>query len=152
MGLWTFNPKDLNVMLGVLRIEGWADGSFLTIAYNSDQVSLTVGADGFATRVISPDMSAKITFRLQPAAPANIGLNALQTADRATGKGVPPLAITLRTTTPPCSFLSPGAWIVKDPGQQFSKGAVDFKEWILETHELLPIHGAENASIPLLGV
>lgn len=152
MPVWTLDPNDLHAIVGVARLEGWADGSFATIEMNAEMYELTVGADGRAVRNKSNDQSGRFTFRLLPNSPSNLVLAAMAVADRIANKGVLPVNVTLFSTTPPTLFTSPGAWVVKDPGQTFSVGSTDAKEWILETDQLIIVHGAEKVSVNFLGL
>lgn len=47
-----------------LPIDGYAEDSFITITYNSDFSTPTVGADGEVALALSPDETGTITFEL----------------------------------------------------------------------------------------
>ena len=74
-----------------------------------------------------------------PGAVGNSIFNAALRADEAGGAGPLPLVLTdLSTAT---SFVSEGAWVVRDPGYDFQTEAQP-KEWLLENDRLVPFHGS----------
>ena len=64
MAFNTYSPKDVLVVVGVVPITGYADGSFVEVDYNEEAYKLVIGADGEATRVKNANESGKITIKL----------------------------------------------------------------------------------------
>jgi len=72
-----YAPDKIDLVLGGVRISGYAAGTFITLAYRTDSDSLTVGADGLASFARSLDRSATITIVLMPNAASNDVLSGL---------------------------------------------------------------------------
>lgn len=139
MGLHAYDPKNVKLVFGVVLVEGFAEGSMVNVQYNADRFTLQSGSDGESSRSASNNNSARITVNLMPGAASNIGLGAALTADKATGAGIFPLALTdLSTGT---TFIAKDAWIVRDPGYDYQTEAQS-REWIFETDNLDSVYGA----------
>lgn len=135
----TFDPKNVNLIYGGARIDGYADGTFIKVEYNDDRYKLTMGADGLGARSRSNDKSAKITITLMPNSIGNKILDAAAKLDDASNAGSLPLALTDLANGD--LFISPGAWVMKDPGREIAKETQPI-EWVLETDSLSSAHGA----------
>lgn len=139
MPLHQYDPNNVTVVFGGALIDGFADGSFVNVEYNNDLFSLSVGADGEASRSKSNDRSARVTVTLMPGSTGNLILNAAIRLDEATNGGVVPLLVTdLSTGT---TFAAEGCWVTKDPGSDFQTEAQTV-EWVLETDRMIANHGA----------
>ena len=130
----TYNPKNVHLIYGGASIEGYAEGSYINVEFNNDQVALLVGADGKGTRSIVCDNSATITVRLLPTSTSNAVFQAARSADAAAGAGSLPLLLTNTETGQ--VYTTEGAWVQKQPGYDFQVEA-QAVEWILETDNLV---------------
>lgn len=129
-----YNPAEVSVIVGSGIMSGFADGSFVTIAYNEDAWSLYMGTDGSATRAKSNNNSGKITIQLAQSSPSNAFLSALAIADRLSNAGAVPVLIkdgNGDTTL----FSAKAAWVVKMPDSEYAR-ETGTREWVLETHDL----------------
>ena len=128
-----YDPAAVIVTIDSQDIAGFADGTFVTAARNNDIFTLTVGADGEATRAKSNDLSGRFTITLQQTSPSNDVLSALADADELSNQGVFAIQVADRSG----NTLSSGerGWIVKKPDAGFGK-ETENREWIIETNEL----------------
>lgn len=134
-----YDPKRVKFIFGGVLIQGFADGSFISIEHNADLFSLAVGADGEGVRSKSNNRSARITLRLNRGSSSNVALQAALTLDRNTLAGSLPLAITdLSNGT---VHAAEGAWVVRDPNHDYQAEAQAI-EWVLETDRLEQLTGA----------
>lgn len=67
----TYSSSELIVVYGASRLTGWADGEFISIAYDDDIFKYTNGADGEVARVKSDKLMATITCRFLQTSPSN---------------------------------------------------------------------------------
>lgn len=146
MALKTYNPSDHIVVMCGIRVTGFAE-NMIKIEYNQDAVTLKVGAQGDAVRMISQDRSAKITVTLLASSPTNAQFSALLEADRPRdrsrggGGGVAPSVIQDLNETVLAEATN--TWIVKAPAMEAGKESGDL-EWVFETDDLaLALLGAE---------
>lgn len=79
--LRTYSVAELVVMYGGVRLTGWVDGEFMTIAYDDDIFKETNGADGEVARVKSKKLMATATLRFLQTAPVNDILSGFLLAD-----------------------------------------------------------------------
>lgn len=127
----TYDPALVTVSYGGNDINGFADGTFVTVTRNSDIFTLTVGSDGEATRTKSNDRSGRIEIVLQQSSPSNDILSAIAVADELSNSGVNPIQVKDNNGTSLASGES--AWIVKRPDSPYGK-ETDNRTWILETN------------------
>jgi len=129
-----YDPAEVLVTVDGQAITGFADGTFVETARNSDLFELTVGADGEATRTKSNDLSGRITITLQQTSPSNDILNDLATADEQSNQGV--FGSQIRDNSGGTLASGQRSWIVKKPDAAFAK-TTENRVWIIETNELV---------------
>lgn len=137
--IYSFDPKEVNLIYAGVRITGFADGTFIKLEFNSDRYALTMGADGLGARSKSNDKSGKLTVTLMPNSVGNKVFASAMALDDATNAGALPFA--LDDPSSGDKFVGLGAWVMKDPGREFGK-EISNKEWVLETDTIISIHGA----------
>lgn len=133
MAIYTLDPKDVHLLFAGVKIDGYADGSFVQVEYNADAFTAKVGADGLGGRAKNHDRSAKITINLMPNSLSNAVLFAVQELDKQTNAGALPLVLTDLS----CGevYEADAAWVMKPAGRDFST-EITAKVWVLETLEL----------------
>jgi hypothetical protein len=125
----SFDPKSVIIVVGAVPISGYADGTFLEVAQADQQFTLSVGADGFATRVKSNNYSATVTITLSQTSPSNDYLSGLAALDRLSNGGVVPLLIKdLSGTT---IIFSESAWIQQIPDITYGN-EINTVAWVFE--------------------
>ncbi len=92
----TINPAGMVIIYDDIAMEGFPKGDYLSIIYNEEGFSETVGVDGEHTRVMLNDNSATVVVTVQQSSMTNSKLSAKFNTDKRTGN-------------------SRGAFSVKDP-------------------------------------
>lgn len=133
-----YDPASVTVVFAGKILDGYADGTFVSIERNSDSWALKVGADGKGTRVRTNDRSGKVTLTLMQSSAANDILSGLASADELTGKAAAPLLV--RDGSGRTVAAAATAWIVKPAPAEFSKEA-STRAWVFETDILTPFIG-----------
>lgn len=134
----TFDPKAVEIILAGISFEGYADGTFVTVARDNDSFSSLVGSDGEGARALSNDKSGTITATLLQTSVTNAALSALANLDEATGDGVGPLLIKDNSGTTLVSAET--AWILKPADIEFGR-EISNREWTIKTDSLTMLHG-----------
>lgn len=132
MTLRTYDPNEVSIIFGGIVVEGFADGTFLSVESNEDAFSLQVGTDGEGTRSRTSNKSGRATFTLMQSSASNQALSALHNLDISTpaGDGIVPLLIKDNSGT--SLYAAEKAWIVRQPTSGFGREA-ESREWIVET-------------------
>lgn len=129
----TYDPSQLQIIVGGFQISGFADGSFVTVARNADAFALYMGTDGEGTRAKSNNKSGRITFTLAQSSDSNAILSGIAAADELANSGVIPVLV--KDGSGISLYAAETAWIVKYPDSEFGR-EVGTREWILETDSL----------------
>lgn len=137
----TYNPKDHSIIFGGVRITGFADGTFVSVAPTSAVWERVVGADGLVTRVRQNDDTAIVTITLKQSADVNATLSAFLNLDKLSGQGKFPIMIKDGSGT--SVFVAPEAWIAEIPEQANSK-SVENREWVIHTGNAVFSIGGNN--------
>jgi hypothetical protein len=133
MSVETYSPKKVQVIVGVALIQGFADGTFINVERSVDAFTLSVGADGEASRVHSPDRSGTITITLAQTSDSNDILSALAIADDLSLQGTIPVLV--KDNNGRTLVEANTAWVKKLPAQEYSK-EMSTREWVIECAEL----------------
>lgn len=126
----TFSFKDVNVIFGIAEIGGFGEGDdVITIQYDADQYTKTVGAKGDVTRTQTADSSCSMTLKLLQTSSSNSVLMNIFNTDRETGVGALPFIVNNKKTGE--TYVVNNAWIVKPP--PITRGAnPTTMDWALE--------------------
>lgn len=79
-----YTPKLVVFSYAGQLLSGYADGDFLSATFNSDAVSLVVGADGESCFIDNADQSGEVTLTLLRSSASNDVLSALYQEQRIT--------------------------------------------------------------------
>lgn len=110
----TFSFSNVNVIFGILQLEGFADGDdVVTIELETDQFNDLAGAKGDVVRSQSNDNRCTVTVKLLQTTGSNAELTSLYNTDRLSGAGVVPMIIEDKETNE--TFLINNTWIQKFP-------------------------------------
>ena len=143
MSLATYDPDDCTLVAFGIPISGYADGTFISVEFNEDSFSLTVGADGDACRAKTSNKSARMTITLLQSSASNDLLSAVHASDILTpsGDGIGPFMLKDNSGRTLCAAEK--AWIVKPPTTAFSR-EVESREWVLETDAMISHVGGNS--------
>ena len=128
-----WDPGKCTVSFAGINLNGFASGTFIKIAYNSDAFTVQAGAQGDTVRVRSRDATGTMEVTLQSSSPCNDLLLLKSKVDRATGLGYGPiLAADLNGTT---VARASRAWVKKVPDVEWATDPSD-RVWIIEIADL----------------
>lgn len=129
-----YNPKEVQLNFGGHALEGFAEGTMVRIAYNSDMFTLSMGAQGKGSRAKTSDLSARITFELQQTSESNTVLSTFLQGDMASPVGIP-LPFFMKDNNGTTLGLAATAWIIKYPDAEYGN-SINSRSWVLETDAL----------------
>jgi hypothetical protein len=129
----TLDPKQIVIIFGADIIQGYADGSFVTVDRNEDSWNLSVGADGEGTRTKSNNKSGQITLTLAQSSQSNQILSQAALADELDNAGLRPILIKDNLGT--SLYSAELAYVKKPAASEFSNESTN-REWIIETDNL----------------
>lgn len=115
----TYDPKQVQVIVGGIPLRGYADGSFIRVAPRNAAWVLDVGADGEAARAKSNDYSGSIEVELMQSSESNIHLSNVLLVDKTNNAGVVP--ITIRDTSGRSLHFSEQCFLEQAPESAYSK-------------------------------
>ena len=133
MAFAQFDPKLVILAVGGAPISGYADGTFVEVAFLEAQWATVTGADGLTQRTKSNNYSGTVTVTILSTAASNDVLSALWNVDRYSSAGAVPLL--LKDVSGTTLWASPRAWIEQMPNQAFSKTA-ESRAWVIACSDL----------------
>ena len=129
MAVYTYDPREVLVIVGAAEIGGYTDGSFVKVARDEDAYSKVVGADGQVSRARNANRTGSVTITLKQTSASNDALSILAAADEVGNAGVVPLVIKdLMGTT---AVATAECWVKKLPDMDFAKEVSD-REWVID--------------------
>jgi len=131
--VFTYDPKQVSVIVGGKIITGFSDSTFIKIERNDQAFTLKVGVDGEGTRSKSNNKSGKATLTLMQSSGSNDDLSGFAAADELSNTGAVPLMIKDNSGRTLVTALT--AWVMKYPDEEFAK-EVSTRAWVLETDEI----------------
>ncbi len=135
-----YAPHEVLVTVGGLPITAKGDDEFLTVAFNEDAATLTVGVDGEAALSFNKNESGRFTIRVMQGSEANDILTGIFVAFKANKVLVP---IFVKDLNGRSTYLGAKCWPVKLPESAFAKQA-GIREWVFETDVLVVNIGGNN--------
>jgi hypothetical protein len=129
----TFDLKKVNVIFGVAKITGYADGDAISIEEKEDAFKVAVGADGDADRIRNRANYLEIVLNILQTSPMNQILSAIHTADRAVGI---PLPFLLKDNGGSTVIGAGAAWIKGFPKIAMGNDSKS-KEWTIHATDYL---------------
>jgi hypothetical protein len=141
MAVKTYDPKRLMITFAGAAIEGFADGTFLTVERRNPSFNLMVGADGEGARARSNDNSGTITLSLIQTSKSNTLLSAFSALDEASGNGVAPFFV--KDLNSDTLLVAATAWVSKPANAEFGK-EISNREWTLETDNITLFNGGQD--------
>ena len=140
-----YNPEEMLIIVGpVLITSGLADGEFLRVEGEADDVQDVAGADGEVAMSRSNDRRATVTLILLQTAAANQGLSVLsnlaRNAPNMAGAAVP---FSARDGNGLTRYAAENAWVMKPPDASFDRTAQP-REWPIRCANLLRNDAGNN--------
>lgn len=132
--LSTYSPQDVTVVLsqGAVShvVSGFAEGTFVTVARNSETFEMYTGADNTNTRIYKPNTSCMVTISLAQTSNSNDILSALYLQDVATRNSTGLFALTVKDTSGRSLFSASQAYIATVPDAEFSD-SMSTRDWVV---------------------
>ncbi len=117
--LLNYAPNDVTITIaGLYSVTGYAEGTFVRISKDTQQITTTRAMDGTMSRVKSPDTGWKVEITLAQSSPANDIFSVLWNVDKVTGMGKFPMLINDGSGS--TMFMAATAWIEELPDVVFS--------------------------------
>ena len=133
MSVKTYDAASVSIILAGIPFEGFADGTFVTIARDNASWNSLVGSDGEGARAKTNDKSGTITCTLMQTSITNDALSALMQLDEASGDGVAPLLVKDNSGRTLCQAET--AWLEKPADVEFGR-EISNREWVIKTDNL----------------
>lgn len=130
----TYDASQVKIVVGAFTLNGYADGTFVTIKRNGDAFDDKTGADGTVDRINKNNYSFEVEVSIKRTSPWNSKLSELLAADQAGNVGIVQIAITDLSgqAQAPSVFFAPQAWIKKDPDTEYADSLGNYK-WTFRT-------------------
>lgn len=125
--LANYSPSDVTITVaGLYSVTGFAEGTFVRITKDTQQITTTRAMDGTMSRIKSPDTGWKIEITLAQSSSANDIFSVFWNVDKVTGLGKFPLFI--KDGSGSTMFMAATAWIEELPDIVFS-GQMETRTW-----------------------
>lgn len=129
-GIYTYNPKDISIALGMHAVSGYADDNFVTIDASGEGISKKVGCDGEIVRNVNPDDTCVVKLVLLKSSATNDWLQKKYAQDIKDGTGTFPIIV--KDNKGGEKFTTEAAWVTKHPSRGYGKEAGNI-EWEIAT-------------------
>lgn len=117
--LANYSPSDVSITVaGLYSVTGFAEGTFIRITKDTQQITTIRAMDGSMSRIKSPDTGWKIEITLAQSSTANDIFSVFWNTDKVTGLGKFPLFI--KDGSGSTMFMAATAWIEELPEIVFS--------------------------------
>ncbi len=140
MTVKVYDADQMTVSIAGIPLKGYADGEFLSIAYENNLFDDVVGTDGDTTRSKTNDRRATITINLMQTSDSNDLLSALFNADSAAPNGAGIGALLIRDRQGRTVYSASEAWIMQMPPASFDRTATE-RAWEIRVGELVSFVG-----------
>ncbi len=144
MPLYSYSPEDITVLVaGFVQINGFVDGSFVTIDKDIQSFRTQRTSDGEVARIYDNDSTYTITLTLHSASPSNDALTKLWQLDQITQRGKFPLTIKDELGT--SFFFSSSSWIETTPTMEYSTEITE-RTWVIRSGQGIINFGGNGES------
>lgn len=124
------DPDQKVINMAGVRLQGFADGEFLTIEFESDAFGDVVGTDGEVARSRSNDRRATATVKLLQTSSSNDSLSAMLNTDLNADNGAGVGSFQMIDLQGNTLVFAAQAWVMKAPDQSQDRTAKS-REWKL---------------------
>jgi len=141
MGVKTYDPNEVTVIVGGFTLSGFADGTKVTCERMEPGWSLQIGTDGEGTRSKSNNKSGAVTIVLMQTSDSNDILSAIAAADEYGNAGL--RNVLVKDAGGRTVFEAETAWVERYPTSEFGREATG-REWVLHTDTLVVFVGGNG--------
>lgn len=143
----TYDPGQVDVIIGGYRIEGFGESSMITITRDSDLFTDKVGVDGEVSASKMYDRRAEMEITLMQTSRSNEDLQTLLDADYAApnGAGVVGVRVVDRSSVDGNNtvFKARSARVTRDPDVSFENEASE-RTWKIRIYDYEPKHSSHS--------
>jgi hypothetical protein len=145
-----YSPSDVTITIaGLYTVTGYAEGTFVRISKDTQQVYTTRAMDGTMSRVKSPDTGWSVAITLAQSSSANDIFSTLWNVDKVTGMGKFPLFI--KDGSGSTMFMAATAWIEEVPEIVFSN-QMETRTWYFAATDVVVNIGGNGDSNDLSSI
>lgn len=141
MPVKTYDPSNVSMFYGPIKIKGFAQDSAITVEHDEDDWGLAVGVDGEDSRVKTSNRSATITAALMQTSGVNDLLSAERLADINTPGGTGGKPLIIKDNSGTTLFSAETAWIQRPPSAELNRDLTS-REWVFRTGNIDALHGS----------
>ena len=141
MAFAQYDSKQVLVIVGGAPISGFADGTFVEVAFDEQQWNKVTGADGLTQRSKTNNFAGNITITLMNGSNGNDALSALWNADRISNQGVVPVLV--KDLSGRTLWAAENGWVQQMPNQAFGKDATE-RSWVIDCDDLIGVAGGNT--------
>lgn len=146
--LATYSPEDVIVLIaGIVELNGFVDGTFISIEKDIPFFTKKESADGKMSRVFRPSTSYTVKLNLANTSASNDVLSVLSTADQLTQMAKFPMII--KDLNGSSLFFSTSCWIQSSPSIDFDTN-ISTRQWTIVAHGASMFTGGNNDPSELL--
>jgi len=133
MSLWTYSPSDIQILIaGIYPIEGYINGSFVSVAKDIAPFSSEKASDGSVGRIYNNNDDYTITLTIMGQSPSNDVLTKLWQLDEITQRAKFPLLI--KDSVGTSFFYSSNTWIRAVPPLEYNETELE-RTWVLKSSQ-----------------
>ena len=129
-----YDPKDIVITVNGETIEGFAEGTFVSVERDEDNWTKTVGADGTVARSRTRNIAGRVTLTLMQTSASNAVLESLVVMDDYANLGQ--FYVSISNSAYEGEIKIPCAWISKPPTVSYGRDLED-REWTLDCAQIL---------------
>ena len=133
MAFAQYDPKQVMLVFNGVPLSGYADGTFIEVAFDEQQWNKVTGADGLTQRSKTNNYAGSITCTLMNGSSGNDALSAAWNSDRVSNTGIGSLL--LKDMSGRTLWSANNAWVQQMPNQSFAKDATE-RAWVLDCDQL----------------
>ena len=139
----TYDPNLIHVTAFGHFVEGFSDGTFVTLAKTGPAFSKKAGVKGEIARSRMHDRSGTLTISLMATSKSNDRFNEIYNADRDATNGEGVGSLTVQDIGGTSIFSAAKCWIESAPDPAF-ESEVNAREWVLAYERLDETHGGND--------
>lgn len=148
MSLYTYSPEDVTILLlGFLPVEGYIDGTFVSIRKDDPPTTTGVSADGNVARVYRVNDVYTIRLVLSSVSPINDVLTKLWQIDELTKTGKFPILV--KDQLGSSLFFSATSWVEETPSLYYSDRITE-REWVIKSTDAVINIGSNSSESGLM--
>lgn len=138
--LTIYDFDQVNAIFGTVLLDGFAEGTAISIERTEDTFTMKTGCDGLTSRSKTLNRTAKVTFTLMQTSAANLKLSLIHALDRDTPNGAGVLPLLVRDNGGSSIHTATQAWISKAPDVKYEREASE-RTWEISVARLEGVEG-----------